>query len=154
MSNDNDSINISPENYDETTPPRQFWGMNLNTYCMLMNLIQILPGWGWIIAILMWIMNKDNSPEINRYGKNVTNWIISFAIFTVVVGMINLFIGIIGAFLAFMFQAPPFIFIGHLSAFFTFTVLGIIYLAFPITAAVKANNGNFWKYPLSIQFFK
>ena len=153
MSNENEPIDVSPENPGETTPLRQFWGMNLNTYCMLMNLIQILPGWGQIGAILMWIMNKDNSPEIDRYGKNVTNWIISFVIYVMVASMINLGIGVIGLFLTIAFHAP-FIFIGHLSAVFTSIVFIMIGLAFPIIAAVKANHGVLWKYPLSIQFFK
>ena len=141
MSNEHDNAN------------RQFWGMNLNTYCMLMNLIQILPGWGQIFAILMWVMNKDNSSEIDHYGKNVINWIISYVIYFIVAGMINLVIAVICVFLTMAFTAP-FIILGHLSMVFTSIVFMIIGLAFPIIAAVKANNEVLWKYPLSIQFFK
>ena len=31
--------------------------------------------------------------------------------------------------------------------------LGVCSIVFPIVAALKANEGRFWKYPLSIQFF-
>jgi uncharacterized Tic20 family protein len=33
-------------------------------------------------------------------------------------------------------------------------VLGILYLVFVVLASLKANNGEYWKYPLSIQFIK
>jgi len=153
MSDESEQGNVSSENPGETTPQRQFWGMNLNTYCMLMNLIQILPGWGWIFAILMWIMNKDNSPEIDRYGKNVTNWIISFVIFIAVMSVFSFALGIVGLVLTIMTNAP-FILLGHLSFGILSLVVMIIGLFFPIIAAVKANNGIFWKYPLSYPFFK
>jgi uncharacterized Tic20 family protein len=118
-----------------------------------MNLIQILPGWGWIIAILMWVMNKDNSPEIDRYGKNVVNWIISFVIFCAAAGIVNFGIAIIGVVLTIMTSAP-FIFLGHISMGMTAILVMIVGLVFPIIAAVKANNGILWKYPFSYQFFK
>jgi hypothetical protein len=33
-------------------------------------------------------------------------------------------------------------------------VIGILYIVFVIIATVKANNGEYWKYPLTIQFIK
>ena len=33
-------------------------------------------------------------------------------------------------------------------------VLGVLAIAFPIVGGIKANNGEVWKYPLSIQFFR
>jgi uncharacterized protein len=32
--------------------------------------------------------------------------------------------------------------------------LGLVSVTFPIVAAIKANNGVVWKYPLSISFLK
>jgi uncharacterized Tic20 family protein len=32
--------------------------------------------------------------------------------------------------------------------------LGVIGIIFSIVAAIKANNGEVWKYPLAITFFK
>ena len=153
MSDNNDQVNVPPENSGGVTPPKQFWGMNLNTYCMLMNLIQILPFWGWVIAIVMWIMNKDNSPEIDRYGKNVTNWIISFAIFFVAMSVVSGIFGMVGLVLTFVTNAPLFL-LGHFSMGITCLVVMIVGLVFPIIAAVKANDGILWKYPFSYTFFK
>jgi len=153
MSDENDYADAHVEPPVESTPPKQFWGMNLNTYCMLMNLIQILPGWGWIIAILMWILNKDNSPEIDRYGKNVTNWIISFAIFFMAMSVVSGIFGMVGLVLTFVTNAPLFL-LGHFSMGITCLVVMIVGLVFPIIAAVKANDGILWKYPFSYTFFK
>ena len=153
MSDENNHVNVSPEIPGETTPPRQFWGMNLNTYCMLMNLIQILPGWGQIAAILMWVMNKDNSPEIDRYGKSVANWIISYVIFIIAAGIVNFGIAMLGVVLTFMYGLPLFL-IGQLSIGISVIVVIIVGLIFPIIAAVKANDGILWKYPFSYTFFK
>ena len=33
-------------------------------------------------------------------------------------------------------------------------VLTALCIIFPIIGGIKANNGELWKYPLSIQFFK
>ena len=33
-------------------------------------------------------------------------------------------------------------------------ILGPIAIAFPVIAGIKANNGEVWKYPLSIPFLK
>ncbi len=35
-----------------------------------------------------------------------------------------------------------------------FMVLGVLAVVFPIIAGIKANNGEVWKYPLSINFIK
>lgn len=33
-------------------------------------------------------------------------------------------------------------------------VVGIIYVVFVVLASVKANNGEYWRYPFTIQFIK
>ena len=33
-------------------------------------------------------------------------------------------------------------------------VLAVVAVVFPIIGGIKANNGEVWKYPLSITFFK
>jgi len=33
-------------------------------------------------------------------------------------------------------------------------VVGIVYIVLVILATVKANNGEYWKYPFTIQFIK
>lgn len=112
------------------------FGMTQNTYLMLMHLSQfaswIIPFVGIIAPIIMWTSNKDNNAEVDRHGKNILNFNISYAIYTVV-SMI-LIIVLIGF---------PLLLV--LLAIFTITV---------IIASVKASNGEYWEYPLTIKFFK
>jgi uncharacterized Tic20 family protein len=114
----------------------QFWGMPLNTYCMLIHLSQltsiIIPGLGFVLPFVMWVTNKDKSAKIDRHGKVTLNWLLSLFIYSLVCGV--LWIVIIGM--------------------FGFFILAILNLIFAVVAAIKANDGDLWVYPLSIRFFK
>ena len=107
--------------------------MTESSFLMLMHLSQfagfILPIAGFVAPIIMWVTNKDNSASVDLHGKNIINFMISYAIYGAV-----LCITIIGIPVA--------------------IVLGILYLVFVVLASIKASNGEFWKYPLSIQFLK
>lgn len=115
---------------------QEFWGMPEKTYCMLIHLSQLssilIPGLGLIMPIVMWAANKDNSPAIDRHGKVTINWVISLFIYSLICGVLTLIvIGVFG-----------------------FAILAILNLIFAIIAAVKANNGELWEYPLSFRFMK
>jgi len=114
----------------------EYWGMPLNTYCMLIHLSQlssiVIPGLGFILPIVMWATNKDKNVAIDNHGKTTVNWLISLFIYSIVCGvLVFLVIGIFGLIL-----------------------LGILNFIFAIIAAIKANDGQVWVYPLSIQFLK
>ena len=124
------------KNEPETnTQDTNIGGMNLNTYCLLLHLSQFLncvPPLGYVVPVVLWVINKDKSPLVDQHGKVVLNWLISE------------FIYLMGSLLFCI------VFIGIIP-FFVVTILGII---FPIIGAVKANDGVVWNYPLSIPFFK
>lgn len=125
---------LSEENSEYSGAHKQpLFGMTERTYLMLMHLSQfaswLIPLVGIIVPILLWSTNKDNNAEVDRHGKNILNFTISYAIYS-----IGLFIIIIGI---------PFI-----------LVLFAIYALAVIIATIKASNGEFWKYPLTIQFIK
>ncbi|MFT7558289.1 MAG: putative Tic20 family protein [Flavobacteriales bacterium] len=111
------------------------WGMDLNTFCLLMHLSQLLgfviPFAGTIMPIVMWATNKDKNPDINLHGFIIFNWMLSSLIYAIVCFV--LFFIVIGI---------PMMF-----------VLGIVSLVFIIIGGVKANDGQYWPYPLSIDFF-
>ena len=114
----------------------EYWGMPLNTYCMMIHLSQlasiIMPGLGLILPIVLLAMNKDKNEEIDKHGKITINWIISLFIYSVVCGiLIFVLIGIIGL-----------------------IVLAVLNFVFAIIAAIKANDNELWTYPLSIKFLK
>lgn len=117
-------------------PNEEYWGMPVNTYCTMIHLSQLssilIPGLGLILPIVMWLMNKDKNEQIDRHGKVTANWLLSLVIYSIVCFILWIFV------------------IGALAFF----VLGIMNLVFAIIAAVKANNGELWIYPMSINFFK
>ena len=120
---------------DEKLIPRDALGMEENTYLMLMHLSQfvgyILPLVGFVAPIIMWAINKDKNEKVDMHGKNIMNFMLSWLIYAIVSSvLILLLIGI-----------PLLI------------VLGILQIIFIIIATVKANTGEYWKYPLSIPFF-
>lgn len=120
---------------DEKLIPRDALGMEENTYLMLMHLSQfagyMVPLAGFIVPIVMWAVNKDKNENVDRHGKNILNFMLSWIIY-----------GVVSAILLIILIGIPLL-----------MALIIMQIVFIIMAAVKANNGEFWKYPLSIPFF-
>ncbi|MDD3079348.1 MAG: DUF4870 domain-containing protein [Paludibacter sp.] len=115
---------------------KPLWGLEENNYIMLMHLSQlagwVLPLLGYVLPILMWILNKENNPNVDKHGKNIVNFTISYLIYTIVAGLLVLLV--VGI--------PILI------------VLGILMLVYIIIAAVRAASGQYWKYPMTIEFVK
>ena len=120
----------------ENDPDFRPWNMELSSYCMLMHLSQfagiIVPYGGIALPIIMWASNKDKSSIIDQHGKNILNWMISFYIYVSISAiLILLLVGI-----------------------FALIILGFMAVIFAIIGAIKANNNEFYSYPLAISFFK
>jgi len=132
----NDNMNNNQDISKENESIQEYWGMPLNTYCMLIHLSQltsiIVPGLGLILPIVMWAVNKDRHQDIDMHGKVTVNWLISLFIYSLICGLLTLII------------------IGM----FGLIILAILNFIFAIVAAIKANKGELWVYPLSITFLK
>jgi uncharacterized Tic20 family protein len=111
------------------------FGMKPNTYCMLLHLSQLLvfllPGIGFAVPIVLWAI-KDKESLVNRHGKIVLNWLISFIIY----GTAGIILATVGVGIIFL------------------KVLLVLLIVFPIVGGIRANDGIEWQYPLSIRFFK
>lgn len=92
----------------------------------------VVPLAGIIAPILIWQIKKDELPGLDPHGKNAINWLISELIYIVISAV--LILALIG-----------------IPMLIAVAILGIV---FPIIAAVKANKGEVWRYPLSITFLK
>ena len=130
------------------------FGISDSSYLGLINLLLLIPTWGWIVSIVAWIIGRDKSEAIAIQGRYIINWLISWAIYMIIVGITlagNLFGALVGS-----LSSP----LGLLSgSFFTLRALPIILLSavffvFPIIGGIKGLNGKTWKYPLSIPFLK
>ena len=107
----------------------KMWGMLAH----LSALSAILTGLGFIIGpLVVWLVKKDEMPFVDRHGKSSINFQISFAIY----GFICFFLIFIGIGILLM------------------PILGVAWLVLTIIASLKANNGEEYKYPFTIEFLK
>jgi len=125
------------ETSEEVSKDARMWAM----FCHLgglAGLLPILPAIGSIIApLIIWQIKKDEFPFVNEQGKEAVNFQISMVLYGLI-GSVACLITCIGAVLI-----PVVI-----------CVVGIIDLVFLLIAAVKANNGQHYRYPLTIRFIK
>lgn len=105
-----------------------------NLWAMLLHLSQfascIAPPSGLIAPIVIWQIKKNELPEIDRHGRMVTNWIVSMLVYFVISAVLCLV----------------------LVGFLLLAVLAVMAVVYPIVGGIKANNGEFWRYPLTIAF--
>lgn len=100
------------------------------TICHLMGLAYYFGGVGGLIGtLIVWLLKKDDSPVIDAHGKAAVNFQITMTIFSMV-SFILVFVGI-GVLLLF--------------------ALSIFNLIVVIIAAIKANKGELYRYPLSLK---
>ena len=92
----------------------------------------VVPLAGLIVPLVIWLLKKEDIPEIDAHGKIVVNWIISAIIY-----------GAVSYVLTFL-----------LIGFLLLIALAVLVVIFPIIGAIKAYNGEIWRYPLSIQSLK
>ena len=97
------------------------------------TLIYVLSFFTSLIApLIIWLIKREDSPFIDKAGKNYFNFLLSYMIWLIVASI------------------AMFIIIG----FILFPILAILNFIFTIVAAVKAYNGEDYLPPLSIRFFK
>ena len=91
----------------------------------------VVPFAGFIAPIVIWQVKKSEMPEIDLHGRIVLNWIVSLVIYT---GLSIL--------LALLLIGIPLLW-----------ALAVIGVVFPIVGAIKASQGEAWRYPGSMGFF-
>jgi uncharacterized Tic20 family protein len=110
----------------------RMWAMfcHLAGLCALLPIIPVIGG--VVGPLIIWQVKKDTNPFIDEQGKEAVNFQISILMYFLI--SIFLCIVCVGAFLV---AATIFIF-----------------FVFLLIAAVKANNGYHYRYPLTIRFIK
>ncbi len=114
----------------EINKDARMWAM----ICHLAGLAGIiLPAAGNIVApLIIWQVKKDDNPFIDEQGKEAVNFQISMSIY---------------------FIASVFLCVVCVGAFLLVATI-IVFFVFLLIAAVKANNGYHYRYPLTIRFIK
>jgi uncharacterized Tic20 family protein len=88
-------------------------------------------GLGVVAPIVMWVLGRDDSRDVDRHGRIIVNWMISSLIY----------LGVSFVLLLVLIGWPMLL------------VLGALWIIFPVIGTLKALDGKAWKYPLSIEFF-
>ena len=115
-------------------PPKPSSSSDTRTWCVLCHASALLGLFSHFIGhllgpLIVWLIKRGDSPEIDAYGKESLNFQISMLIYDAVAAILCIvFIGI-----------PILI------------ALWILNTVFVIIASVKASEGQFYRYPLTIR---
>ena len=118
----------------------KLWSM----FSHLAVLLGHLLSWGflgWIGPLIIFLMYKDRNRFVRYNAAEALNGAIAVVIAQVVLGIVLTIFGVIT--LGFGFAAFPLV-----------GIPALIQLIFAIIGAVKANQGEWWNYPLNIRLVK
>lgn len=107
---------------------------NVRTWCVACHLSAlagfVIPAFGHILGpLLVWLIKRGDASEIDAHGKEALNFQISMLIYNLVAGVFCLV----------------------LIGFALLAVLHILNVVFVIIAALKAGEGQIYRYPLTIR---
>lgn len=104
-----------------------------NSLAVVMNLLGfaffVFPFGNIIAPLILWLIKRPESPYLDRVGKEVLNFQISYSIYAAAAG------------------ALCFVLVGLLILPILFTV----WVVLMVVAAVKTSNGEEYKYPMTIR---
>ena len=117
---------------EELNKDARMWAM----FCHLgglAGLVPIIPAFGSIIVpLVIWQIKKNEFPFVDEQGKEAVNFQISMLIYSIIcIPLVFICIGVI-----------------------LLVAIGIIDIVFLLIAAIKANNGEHYRYPICIRFIK
>ncbi len=120
------------------------------------------PLGGIIAPLIFWQVKKDENEFLDANGKEAVNFNLSFILYIFILGLtfIPFFIrSIFNNINNLDHMRDDFYFdltsmFGFMGGISLIGILGVIRFALIILAAVKANNGELYKYPLTIKFIK
>ncbi len=114
----------------ETNPDARMWAM-LCHLAGLAFLLPIVPAFGSILGpLVVWLIKKDQYPFVNEQGREALNFQITMFIYGLVAGLLILAcVGIV-----------------------LLPAVAVVDIVFLIIAAIKANNGEHYRYPFPLIF--
>jgi uncharacterized protein len=110
---------------------------NVRTWCAfihasaLLGVVLHFPG-HLLAPLILWLIKRDDAPELDAHGKEAVNFQISMLIYSAVAAVFCLV----------------------LIGFFFLAVLWVLNAVFVIIAAIKASDGEFYRYPMTIRFIQ
>ena len=110
---------------------------NARTWCMLCHASALsgifLHVFGYVLGpLIVWLMKRKESPEVDAHGKESLNFQLSMLIYNVIAAILILVV--IG--LVFLI------------------LLYVLNIVFVIVASIQAADGKLYRYPMTIRFIK
>jgi uncharacterized Tic20 family protein len=107
---------------------------NIRSWCVGCHLSAlagfVVPAFGHILGpLIVWLIKRADSPEIDEHGKEALNFQISMLIYNVVAGILCLI----------------------LIGFVLLAILHVVNVVFVIIAAMRASEGQMYRYPLTLR---
>jgi uncharacterized Tic20 family protein len=135
-----DAFSPPPAPGGETTAEQRQWAMFAHLSALVGGLLtSVVGGWGTFAGpLIIWLIKKDEMPFVNDQAKEALNFNITVAIIALVMTLltfVTLGIGII-------ITGPILV------------IVGIAWLVLTIIAAMKANEGQPYRYPFAIRLIK
>jgi len=107
-----------------------------NSLAVVMHLLGfagfVFPLGNLLAPLVLWLVKRAESPELDRVGKEVLNFQISYSIYIMVAGGLCFFC----------------------VGFVVLPVVLVAWIVFMIIAAVKTSNGESYSYPLSLRLIQ
>jgi len=132
-----DNTGLPPQSPPPVTPGNDSQARTWNMLCHLSALAGYIIPFGNVLGpLLIWQIKKNEFPSVEEHGKAALNFQLTV--------LIALFVGIIASVLL------SFVCIGFLLIPVVVAV-GLCGLIFAIIAAIKASNGEAYRYPCSLK---
>ncbi|WP_194767078.1 DUF4870 domain-containing protein [Tamlana sp. I1] len=127
----------------------------------------IIPFGNFLGPIILWVANKDKSDFIDKHGKQAINFQISILLYAIILGSITIPFFIFKIFSGLDFidfngfenfhinlgKPSALLYIGGALGVLAIGAF-ILELVFIVIASLKARDGEFYNYPLTINFLK
>jgi uncharacterized Tic20 family protein len=121
-------------------PDERQWAMFAHLSALAGALVSSwFGGFGVFVGpLVIWLLKKDTMPFVDDQGKEALNFNITMAVI------------LFGLFLMTIFTLG----IGIIVTGPLFALVGLVWLAFTIVAAIRANEGRRYRYPLTVRLIK
>jgi uncharacterized Tic20 family protein len=115
----------------------RMWGMfcHLAGLCALLPIVPVIGG--VIGPLIIWQIKKEEFPFVDEHGKEAVNFQISILLYSLI-GSVICAITCVGI------PLIPVV-VG---------IIGILDIVFLVIASIKANDGEGYRYPLTVRFIK
>ena len=112
------------------------WGLGAH----LSGFVGAFFGVAFLGPLIVWLVKREEHPFSDHHGTEALNFPLSILLYAVVGGLLMIPLAIITLGIGLLVIIPAAI------------ALGLLWLVLPIIAAIKASNGEGYRYPVTVRF--